>query len=166
MVEIWKPVVGYEGLYSVSDQGRVRRDTSGRIRKPVCGSKGYAQATLSRDNKARTFLTHRLVMLAHVGPCPDDLEVCHRDGDRSNPALTNLRYDTRSANLLDRREHGTASTNAGETNGQAKLTEDDVKAIRAYPRFKGSRDDIAQAYGLNKSYISCIRTGKAWQHLS
>lgn len=166
MEETWKPVVGYEGVYSVSDQGRVMRNSKGRVLKNVIGAKGYAQVSLSMNNVASTHLVHALVMRAHVGPCPAGLEVCHDDGDPANPKLANLRYDTHAANLNDRRAHGTASTNPGEANGQAKLTEDHIRAIRAYPRYKGSRNDIASIYGIGANYVSDIRSRRAWPHVA
>lgn len=121
--ETWLPVVGWEGLYEVSDLGRVRsldrfvasRDGS---RKPHKGriltgsinrSTGYRTATLVDASSGRRHyaLIHRLVLEAFVGPCPDGMECCHSDLDRSNEALSNLRWDTRSANTLDAVRHKT-----------------------------------------------------------
>jgi hypothetical protein len=50
---------------------------------------------------------HSLVALAFLGPCPEGLECCHWDGDPGNNRPGNLRWDTSSANLLDRQRHGT-----------------------------------------------------------
>lgn len=117
MSEQWLPVVGWEGFYEVSDQGRVRsldrmtpnrwgtltpckgRTLAGKI-APITG---YRVCTLvnAAEGKQRYANIHRLVLEAFVGPCPDGMECCHNDGDRSNAALTNLRWDTRSANTLD-----------------------------------------------------------------
>lgn len=68
---------------------------------------GYPIADLWRDGKPQTFRVHRLVLAAFVGPCPPGMEGCHDDGDPSNNQLTNLRWDTHSANIADQVTHGT-----------------------------------------------------------
>jgi len=127
MQETWLPVVGYEGLYEVSDLGRVRslpKVTSrggrmaapvvrmpGKVLKPVPTKKGgYLTIRLYPLNggkgTSRSYRIHRLVLAAFVGPCPPGLEGCHYDGDPKNNALTNLRWDTYEANRADMRRHG------------------------------------------------------------
>lgn len=119
MTEEWRPVPGYEGLYSVSDQGRVRaeakeiscrngvvRSLEPRMLSPVPLSKGHLKVRLTRDGHVKAFLLHRLVLLAFVGPCPEGMEGCHLDDDPKNNRLSNLRWDTRSANLHDRVRNG------------------------------------------------------------
>lgn len=121
--EQWRPVPGWEGYYEVSDLGRVAsrerrtwhsgsqwghgfwRTVGARVLKSSI-ARGYERVVLQRDRTKQDEAVHRLVMLAFVGPCPDGMEVCHNDGDKRNNALRNLRYDTRSANHLDRTRHG------------------------------------------------------------
>ena len=113
--ETWKSVVGWEGLYEVSDQGRVKslertvmfkdgrtRTWSMAMRKPQPCSSGHLNVMLHRDGKTgRGYRVHRLVMAAFVGPCPAGMEVCHNNGDATDNRLSNLRYDTRAANIRD-----------------------------------------------------------------
>lgn len=70
-------------------------------------SLGYWRVGLTRNGKSVKKLVHRLVLEAFTGPCPDGMEGCHNDGDRANSRLVNLRWDDRSGNNLDKREHGT-----------------------------------------------------------
>ena len=125
--ETWKTIPGYEGQYEVSDQGRVRsldrivhqrgrasRLFPGRILRPNLVGKGYdsgggyhALTLCPEPGARRRAYIHRLVMAAFVGPCPPGMEVCHEDGDPRNNALYNLRYDTPSANNMDKWRHGT-----------------------------------------------------------
>lgn len=113
-MESWLSVPGYEGFYEVSDFGRVRslpRKTRngcpGRILKPGLSS-GHLTVALSIDRQKKSFLVHRLVVLAFIGPPPSpEYEVCHNDGDPLNNTLDNLRWGTRSDNLLDSVRHGT-----------------------------------------------------------
>ena len=117
--ERWLPVPGYEGYYEVSDHGNVRSvdrmvprgdhmlTRRGRVLAPVDNGHGYPRVQLGRYGKYDFQQVHRLVLQAFVGPCPDGMEACHNDGDRSDARLSNLRWDTRSSNQFDRRLHGT-----------------------------------------------------------
>lgn len=120
--EIWKPVVGFEGWYEVSNYGRVKSlrrmtnpSTTGRQRSVPEKMLKFDQnirdrhfrAPLSRGAKTQKFLVHRLVLMAFVGPCPPGMEGCHNNGNPIDNRLENLRWDTRSANTLDKVRHGT-----------------------------------------------------------
>jgi hypothetical protein len=118
-METWLPVPGYEGYYEVSDQGRVRSmprtllrvdgrplPLRGRILKPTPNTDGYLHVGLCRGNKKRTRSVHALVLEAFVGPCPTGLEGCHENDVKSDNRLSNLRWDTRSANTYDRVRNG------------------------------------------------------------
>ena len=106
--EHWRLVVGYEGLYEVSDLGRVRSLRKGRLLALNSGSRGYVARTLvGADGKKRYTNVHRLVLEAFVGLCPDGFECCHNERDPTNNRLTNLRWDSRASNALDKVEHGT-----------------------------------------------------------
>ena len=117
--ERWLPVPGYEGLYLVSDWGRVRSlpraTTSGRILKLQPANKlGHLSVALSRQGVVRRHLVHRLVMEAFVGPCPEGQQVRHWDGNPANNKLSNLLYGTPSEDGYDRVRHGT-HPNAAKT---------------------------------------------------
>jgi len=113
--ERWRPVVGYEGIYAVSDQGRVwsvpRLDPLGRCQggrfKPPARSRKYAQVTLYRDGRGRSVNIHTLVLEAFVGPRPDGMECCHGNGNPRDNRVENLRWDTHGANQRDSVAHGT-----------------------------------------------------------
>lgn len=112
--------MGWEGLYDVSDLGRVkslerRVRTKGngtrllreRILKLSVTRDGYAIVKLCRDGRARSMTVHSLVLIAFIGPRPTGLEACHRDGNKVSNALSNLRWDTKKANELDAVRLGT-----------------------------------------------------------
>lgn len=110
--EKWLPVVGYEGFYEVSDQGRVKRinigrDSTEKLLKATVNKLGYLLVSLYRDGKGNTRRVHRLVLEAFTGPCLAGEEGCHNDGDPANNRLDNLRWGTASSNALDRVVHGT-----------------------------------------------------------
>lgn len=118
-MEIWKDVVGYEGLYQVSSSGQVKRvprtmkNVNGRfskvpggLRKQKIQSNGYLTVNLSKDNKVKFHLTHKLVAEAFLGPRPEGADICHNDGDKKNNCVSNLRFDSHSENCNDRARHG------------------------------------------------------------
>ena len=106
MKEIWKPVVGYENLYEVSNFARVKSLKFGkeRILKPGTNRYGYLHVNLYKNNKRKDFLVHRLVAEAFI-PNPDNLPfVNHKDENPSNNFSTNLEWCTNEYNL----NYGTA----------------------------------------------------------
>jgi hypothetical protein len=108
--EIWLPMVGYVDWYDISNQGRIRSRRTGRILSPKPTSwSGYIQVNLTDAHGVhRKWMAHRLVALTFLGDPPDEsMDVCHNDGNRTNNHVGNLRWDTRSGNLLDKRIHGT-----------------------------------------------------------
>ena len=118
MTEDWRAVPGWEGLYEVSDQGRVRslprvtrggfsgtRRISGKVLSPVYTVSGHVGVMLQDGERVFRSGIHRLVMLAFVGPCPEGMEVCHNNGIPDDNRLENLRYGTRSENIYDAVKH-------------------------------------------------------------
>ena len=103
MQEQWKPVVGYEGLYEVSNLGNVRKSSTKKVRKPFLNRQGYARVDLWKDNKHISYTVHRLVAKAFL-PNPDmKPEVNHIDENRLNNRVDNLEWCTRLENM----HHGT-----------------------------------------------------------
>ena len=100
--ELWRDIPGYEGMYIVSNTGKVmslprtrmfkgeRRPLSGRMLKQSVTPNGYAKVTLFKNGQSKQVSVHRIVMLAFVGP--SDLQVNHRDENKLNNNLDNLEY--------------------------------------------------------------------------
>ena len=174
--EIWLPVVGYEGLYEVSNRGRVwsvpRPSYGGRlIGGHLLRPKGqrYLQVNLSANSKVRTWLVHRLVMRAFAGPPSEGHEVCHGPrGALVNHWPENLSYGTAIMNRgEDKRRDGTLGMSGGERNGSAKLTREQVVAIRTrYADGGVSQYELAVEYSVNQSRISAIVCGQSWAHVA
>lgn len=158
MSEVWKDIPGYEGRYQVSDAGRVRSLKTGRGLVLATVSGGYAAVSLGK-NASRT--VHRLVALAFLGPAPEDKPlVLHRDGDRKNNLLSNLRYGSHYDNISDARRHGTLVR--GERQGAAKLTADIVRHIRSSD---ASGAALGRLYGVTTAAICAVRKRKNWKHV-
>lgn len=106
---------------------------------------------------------HRFSYAVHIGPIPDGMYVCHTC---DNPACVNpahLWLGTNDDNMADMARKGRAQTRTGEESHWAKLTEDDVRAIRADRT--SSQREIAARYGVHRSLISMIRSRKRWAWL-
>ena len=112
--ERWLPVAEFEGMYEVSDMGRVRSldtekvDSRGRIRRgrgkvlsPGVRASGYEYVNLKDSPKIRRRYVHQLVLESFVGPRPEDAEACHNNGNPADNRISNLRWDSVSENRLD-----------------------------------------------------------------
>src|SRR5699024_4528685 len=104
--ETWKPVVGYEGLYEVSNTGKVWSIRRGRVLRPRKKSDGHLRVGLWKAGKGKEKYVHRLVLEVFVAPCPEGMECLHIDGNPENNRVDNLRWGTRGENMLDRVRHG------------------------------------------------------------
>ena len=179
MTEEWRAVPGFEGFYEVSDQGRFRsldrvvHFADGRRRfyrgKPLrfkLHASGYYYVSLSKGRgqdgkKRRWFIAHVMVAAAFLGPCPEGMETCHKDGIPTNIATDNLRYDTRSGNHADKMIHGTSMY--GEKHPGAKYSAEQVSAIRAAD---GTITEIAERFGVSRTHAWNIRNDKRRSSLS
>lgn len=164
MGEIWKPVVGYEDLYAVSDKGNIVRtkkylnSSDGPLKQSHCS--GYLNVSLSKGNKPRSFLVHRVVADAFIG-IPSDMVVNHKNGDKLDNRLENLEVVTRQEN--ERHKWSVLGTGA---RNNIKLTEQDVRLIRSIYKKEGhSLKTLATRFGVTKSNISHIVNRKTWTHI-
>jgi hypothetical protein len=160
IVELWRPVVGYEGLYEVSNLGRVKSLRSEKLMKLSVANSGYMQLSLSGKPSRKVRHVHRLVLEAFIGPCPPNMEGCHANGIRTDNRLENLRWDTRKGNMADAIAHG--RTNRGERNPWTKFNEKDIRKIRESIQ---SNSELAKIYGVTREAIRDIKSGRRWGHI-
>lgn len=157
-IERWKPVVGFETMYEVSDQGRVRSYRRGGIRilKPGPKASGHVSVALGRGN---SYDVHYLVLRAFVGPRPKGFECRHLNGNPRNNKLSNLEYNTRSQNIRDKKWHN------GVTPYGLRIQ--DIVAIKR--RLKSSHRGIgaalARKYKTTECTISAIKHGRLHKEL-
>lgn len=175
MIEEWKPVKGYEGLYEVSDLGRIRSldrllewvDSLGRatsqirlgrvLRQQFNKSKGYMTLTLYRDGARKLRYVHQLVAEAFVGGYADGLQVNHIDGDKTNNLAANLEWVTPSENAQHSRDV------LGHVGHSRKLTAGQVREIRASSETCRS---LAERFGVHPMTVSDVRRRKLYKEVA
>lgn len=165
-VEVWVAVREYEGIYEVSNHGRVRRvgGYGGRGQRPEPSilkdrnvGNGYRGVMLQHCGRDRQTSVHILVAEHFLPPKPSPRhEVAHDDGVKTHNWDSNLVWKTRSQNNLDRRRHGTMPV--GEKHPGCKLTDERVREIRASDEYASV---LARKYGVSGSLVSKIRSGEA-----
>lgn len=108
--EEWRDIVGYEGLYQISNMGRVKglprishfgnrtKRIPTRILKPTISKRGYYVIGLSKDSKTKTYTIHRLLMKAFVPNPENKRAIDHIDTNKLNNSLSNLRWCTDKEN--------------------------------------------------------------------
>ena len=165
--EIWKEVAGFEGLYEVSNLGRVRgctrtvtmkngvpRPIKGKILKtaPYNGEGNYCGAVLSKNGVTKKFAVHRLVAEAFI-PNPHEYpEINHKDEDKTNNAVYNLEWCDRKYNNT----YGTAKLRCAVTQGKPVLQLKDGRIINAWP----TEGLAAQFTGASQGGISACCRGE------
>ena len=164
----YRPIAGFDG-YAVGDDGSVwsNRSLNGQGYGPwhrLAGfiARGYWRVNLRRKGRIEKRSVHRLVLEAFVGEQPE-LQVRHLNGKRTDNRLQNLAWGTAADNAIDREGHG--KTLRGTEHGRKKLTEDDVREIRALVAGGVTKTDVAAQFGIGRTTVRHIVTGKNWRHV-
>lgn len=176
--ERWRAVPDFEGLYDVSDQGRIRslprrfegkrRDgrpfyavVKERLLKPYLRT-GYPRVDLWREGQRTRFDIAVLVATTFAGDRPVRAIVIRERGQRNDVSLEFVRYGRRPECEPIKRSSNTRTS--CEMNGRARLTEQQVHAILA--DVEASGPDLARRYGVNRSTINRIRSARNWRDLN
>lgn len=164
--ERWLPVVGHEGLYEVSDLGRVRslprRTTAGRIMRPGLAGP-YLRVQLHKDGAPTSLRVHRLVAEAFLGPLPPGQHTRHGPGGRLDNRLANLTYGTPAQNIGDQARDGTRRT--GTAVPVAKLSEQAVADCRRRHAAGESGHRLAAEHGVSQPTMARAISGQTWRHV-
>lgn len=167
--ERWLPVAGYEGLYDVSNMGRVRstrrQGSPGGLLKLKLSGHGYRQIALYRNGQGSLQSVHRLVLEAFVGPCPPGMECRHGPNGKLDNRASQLCWGTKSDNCgPDKIRDGTL--NRGERNGLAKLAEGDIAEIRRLYDAGETQKALGRRYGVSHQTIGKVVRSERWAHIT
>lgn len=151
-----KEVFGYEGLYSIDENGNVYskrswRGVKNRILKPSKNEYGYLRVFLTKNGKTSGITLHKLMATTFLGKRRNGFQVRHLDGNKENNSLSNLKYGTALENANDRKLH--LKTAFGERIGSSKLSKEDVLDIRNSTL---SQKELSKMYNVSIANISLI----------
>lgn len=174
MEEIWKDIEGYEGLYQVSNLGRVKSldrlgatgyKLKGKMRKLWYIKQGYQRVGLNKDSHKINYLVHRLVAQAFIPNKENKPFINHKNGIKDDNGVDNLEWCTDEENQSHAIKHG-LNNNIGELSGRAKLTKQQVIQIRKkYKTGKYLQKDLGAEYDVATNTICQIITRKYWKHI-
>jgi hypothetical protein len=166
--EVWKDVVGFEGLYQVSNMGRARSldrvvlsrrlngdflvNRKGRVLTLTTDGSGYKCFSACKDGGRLTVFVHVAVAECFIGPRPDGLFVCHNDGIKTNNSAMNLRYDTQKNNIHQAIADG--QMKMGEEHPTIKYPIDVIRAIRSGEH---RNVDLMRKYGISERQLYRIK---------
>lgn len=153
--EIWCPIKGYEGLYGVSDKGRVKSIGYGkeRILKPQRTTDGYLRVGLRKNREQKCYLVHRLVAQTFI-PNPDNLpQVNHKDEDKENNSVQNLEWCSSKYNA----NFGTRTQRQSEKLSKPVLQ---YSKSGAFVKEWKSTHDVKRNLGYSNGYISSCCNGR------
>lgn len=137
-------------------------DTSWRRFTPKPQKSGHIRITFPGR---RRVLLHHLVLEAFVGPRPPGMECRHLDGNPGNNRVTNLKWDTHTENMRDKKRHGTGIE--GSKHKLAKLTEAAVRAARThYATGNVTVQQLADTHGVSLSAMWFAIKRKTWAHVA
>lgn len=181
--EVWKDVLGYEGMYQVSNKGRVKslkrvvefKDgrtrvfpekirvqrlnvTKERVKK---GGSHYYSVMLSKDDKKSLRLVHRLVAESFFGLIPEGVDVCHGMGGPLDNRVENLSFGTRTENNQDKIEQRKLDPDRK----YKKLSVNDVREIRRLLAERETHKFITSRFNVSRGLVSKISCGATWRGL-
>lgn len=160
----WKPIPDFEEFYQANTLGEIRSLHRGKVRilKQGVYNEGYPVVVLSKNGEKKTCSVHKLVALTFLGNPKNGHEIAHKDGNKSNNSLSNLRYCTCSENNMDKHKHGTMPV--GVQHYKSKLTQTLVDYIRLNKN-KLLQKELCYFLGVDQSTISKIKHNHNWKSI-
>lgn len=176
MKEIWKDILGFEGVYKVSNYGDIKRSNRSPNRKLMLQNRnGYKVITLHKNGVRTQLFVHRLVATAFIKNPLNKPFINHLDSIRSNNNVKNLGWCTSKENAQHALNAGRLGKSFGELHGNSKLTEKEVLDIKTrLLKGRGTKKRVhsntgaalAKEYGVSESAIKYIKNGETWSWLT
>lgn len=158
---MWKDVIGYEGLYTISDRGEIR-NKKGEIRKINVAKNGYYVVDLYKNNIRHTYLVHRLVAQVFL-PNPDNLEIInHKNGIKTDNRIDNLEWCDYSYNLIHAMHNGLRRPKHDLC---SLLSEQEVREIPKMVSWGLSKAEISRYLKVPLTTIKHIFRGDCWNDI-
>jgi len=177
MEEIWKDIQGYEGLYQISNLGRVKSFprltnrgsgsyiTKERILKNTLMTIGYNRVELSINSERKFYSIHRLVAIHFIANPENKPQVNHINGIKHDNRIKNLEWCTAIENSRHAFKTGLHGSRKGEKHSKSKLKDTDIYKIKALLKNNISCKEISMLFSVSPQAISDIKFGRNWTHL-
>lgn len=170
--EEWRPIKGFEGKYEISSIGRIKSlPRKGRPKGGILGKHyntcGYVTCglALGKTGHGKTLTVHRLVAIAFIPKPSGNVEVNHKNGIRDDNRVENLEWITHQQNIKHAFDIGIKSQ-IGEKCPRSILKNNQVIEIRdKYQYGVITQSMLAREFGVSKSTIKNILSGRQWKHL-
>ncbi len=172
-----KPIKEYEGLYEVSNSGKIfshyalggrhrliNKNKKREVKQRILNGFYYV-VSLYKQDKGKIYRVSRLVAETFISNPNNKPQVNHKDGNKLNNNLNNLEWVTRSENIRHAFDTGLSSAK-GERNSQAKLTKENILEIRElYKTGRYIHKQLAKRFNVTKNCIALIIKRKRWNHI-
>lgn len=171
-MEIFKDIIGYEGIYQISNLGRVKslkrfvdnhsglkKQLKEKILKNHISKTGYYVIDLKNNSLRKTFKVHRLIAIMFISKVNGKDFVNHIDGNKLNNSIDNLEWCTISENNKHAELTG-LKNDSGVNNSKSKLTKENVLFIR---QSSLKLKELSEMFGINQSGVSKIRKFKTYK---
>lgn len=187
MSETWKDITEYEGVYQISNLGRVKslsrykngihgkHMTKEKILKRLINKGGYSYIVLNYKKNRKHMLVHRLVVCEFLENKFNKKYVNHKDGNKINNDIKNLEWVTASENSSHAFRLGLRKPTLGLINGMAKFSENEILLIREMFENKQliedghsiciNKKEVAKIFGTTHKYIDSILKRRVWKHI-
>lgn len=180
-IEVWRNVIGWEGIYQISNFGRIkaierfliknRRGGKNKmavyqvevLRTIKTNRKGYKTISLWKEGFVKHFTTHRLVAIHYIANPNKYPQVLHKDDNPANPRWGNLFWGTQSQNIQDSVSKG--RWRIGAKNNKTKLLAEQVVEIKKLILSGRSCYGLGKQYNMSKYAILSIKNGRSWAYI-
>ncbi|MDF2649560.1 MAG: hypothetical protein K0Q73_5365 [Paenibacillus sp.] len=172
MKEIWEPINGYEGLYLISNKGKVKSlertvvYSNGQtnrhksiLLKPEVTKRGYLRVTLSKNGMTSRYLLHRLVASHFVENTFNKPEVNHKDHIKNNNEASNLEWMTHAENENWNVVCGKQAPNT------YKLSTDNVRELRLLKNEGWSNGDLSNKFGISERNVRRVHSRETYKNV-
>lgn len=158
-----KEIKGYEGLYSIYEDGRIWSHKTNTFMRGTVGKKGYLAVTFLKKDKRKDYRVSRLVAMTFIPNPENKKEVNHKDGDKLNNNVKNLEWCTRSENMQHAFKNGLMDDRKGDKSHVKKLKKEDVKEIENMRSQGFMINTIANKFDVCRHTISNIIHKRTWK---
>jgi hypothetical protein len=176
MIEIWKDIKGYEGLYQVSNLSRIKSlsrkqknrytyfFTKEMIVNPHLSYQGYLMFDLRRDNKRKCVYLHRIVALHFIPVVENKPTINHKNGIKTDNRIQNLEWCTQKENVHHACKNNLMNPVKGSNHYRTSLKEEDVIKIREESK-DHSQKYLSIKYKVSRDTIKFILSRRTWKHI-